>query len=38
MNMNTILDYLTALEQNNNKEWYHAHKAEHEAASRDLRR
>jgi uncharacterized protein (TIGR02453 family) len=36
MNMNTILDYLTALEQNNNKEWYHAHKAEREAASREF--
>ena len=28
-----ILDYLTELSANNNREWYHAHKAEYQAAN-----
>lgn len=28
-----ILDYLTQLSANNNREWYHAHKAEYQAAN-----
>ena len=28
-----ILDYLTQLSTNNNREWYHAHKAEYQAAN-----
>ena len=31
--METILSYLTALQENNNREWYHAHKAERLEAS-----
>lgn len=31
--MESILDYLTALEQNNNAEWYRAHKSERDAAN-----
>lgn len=33
MNMNLILKYLTDLSQNNNREWYHAHKAENKEAN-----
>lgn len=33
MNTQMILDYLTALSTNNNREWYHAHKAEYQAAN-----
>lgn len=29
---NTIITYLSALEQNNNREWFHAHKAEYQDA------
>lgn len=36
MNMNIILDYLNALDQNNNRDWYHAHKAEREAANAEF--
>lgn len=32
MNTKLILDYLKDLEQNNNQEWYHAHKAEYQQA------
>ena len=33
MNTQIILDYLSSLSANNNREWYHAHKAEHQAAN-----
>ena len=33
MNTQMILDYLTELSANNNREWYHAHKAEYHAAN-----
>ena len=33
MNTQTIMDYLTELSANNNREWYHAHKAEYQAAN-----
>ncbi len=33
MNTQMILDYLTELSTNNNREWYHAHKAEYQAAN-----
>lgn len=33
MNMQLILDYLSALSANNDRQWYHAHKAENKAAS-----
>ena len=33
MNTQMILDYLTELSANNNREWYHAHKAEYQAAN-----
>ena len=33
MNTQMILDYLTKLSTNNNREWYHAHKAEYQAAN-----
>lgn len=36
MNMTVMLDFLSQLEQNNNREWYHAHKAEREAANREF--
>lgn len=32
--MKTILNYLSDLENNNNREWYHAHKDEHKIASK----
>lgn len=32
MDRTVILDYLKELEANNNKEWYHSHKAEHKTA------
>lgn len=32
MNRNAILQYLNDLEQNNNRDWYHIHKAEREIA------
>ena len=31
-----ILQYLSDLEQNNNREWYHAHKAEHKEANQEF--
>ena len=33
MNMQMILDYLAELSANNNREWYHAHKAQYQAAN-----
>ena len=33
MNTQLILDYLTGLSANNNREWYHAHKSEHQTAN-----
>ena len=33
MDTHMILDYLTELSANNNREWYHAHKAEYQAAN-----
>lgn len=33
MNTQTITDYLTALAANNDREWYHAHKADYKAAN-----
>ena len=33
MNTQMILDYLSSLGANNNREWYHAHKAEYQAAN-----
>ncbi len=34
--MKQILDYLAALEQNNDREWFHAHKEEYHAAARQF--
>ena len=36
MNTQMILDYLTQLSANNNREWYHAHKAEYKAANAEF--
>ena len=33
MHTQTIMDYLTALAANNDREWYHAHKADYKAAN-----
>ena len=33
MNTQMILEYLSDLCANNNREWYHAHKAEYQAAN-----
>ena len=33
MDTRLILNYLTALEENNNREWYHQHKAEYQEAN-----
>ena len=33
MDTRLILNYLTALEENNNREWYHQHKAEYQKAN-----
>lgn len=33
MNTRIILDYLKNLSENNNREWYHAHKAEYKEAN-----
>lgn len=33
MNSNVILNYLSGLKENNNREWYHAHKAEYKDAN-----
>ena len=33
MDTQTIMDYLTALAANNDREWYHAHKADYKAAN-----
>lgn len=34
MSMKLILDYLSALEENNNREWFHANKEQYQAAGR----
>ena len=34
--METILNYLSDLKENNNREWYHEHKAEYKAANADF--
>ena len=31
--MNSVLEYLGGLEQNNNREWYHANKAQYKKAT-----
>lgn len=36
MNSNTIISYLTDLENNNDREWYHAHKGEYRQASAEF--
>ncbi|MDE7211036.1 MAG: DUF2461 domain-containing protein, partial [Lachnospiraceae bacterium] len=33
MNTESILHYLTELRENNNREWYHAHKTEYQKAN-----
>ena len=34
--MNKILEYLTTLEQNNNREWYHANKELYKEANKSF--
>ena len=36
MNTQIILEYLTSLDRNNNREWYHAHKAEYKEANAEF--
>ena len=36
MDMPVILNYLTGLRENNNREWYHAHKAEYQGANAEF--
>lgn len=36
MNTRLILSYLSDLNENNNREWYHAHKAEYQAANAEF--
>lgn len=36
MNTKLILDYLSQLSANNNREWYHAHKTEYQAANAEF--
>ena len=36
MNTRLILNYLSDLNENNNREWYHAHKAEYKAANAEF--
>ena len=36
MNTGIILDYLTGLAGNNNREWYHAHKKEYQEANEEF--
>lgn len=36
MNTKIILDYLSNLEQNNNREWYHSHKDEYKSANEEF--
>ena len=36
MNTQLILNYLADLSKNNNREWYHAHKAENKAANTEF--
>lgn len=33
MNTRIIMEYLSELEKNNNKEWYHAHKKKYKEAN-----
>jgi uncharacterized protein (TIGR02453 family) len=36
LNTQIILEYLTSLDRNNNREWYHAHKAEYKEANAEF--
>ena len=36
MNTQLILNYLAGLNENNNREWYHAHKTENNAANAEF--
>lgn len=36
MKLSLILNYLSSLNENNNREWYHAHKAEYKAANAEF--
>lgn len=36
MNIQLIIDYLSELSKNNNREWYHAHKEEYKAANAEF--
>lgn len=36
MNTGIILDYLTGLAGNNNREWYHAHMKEYQEANEEF--
>ena len=36
MNTELILNYLSSLSENNNREWYHAHKADYQAANAEF--
>ena len=36
MNTQFIMDYLLALDMNNNREWYHANKAEYKKANMEF--
>lgn len=36
MDTNIILEYLKELNENNNREWYHSHKAEYQAANEEF--
>ena len=36
MNTRLIFQYLSDLRDNNNREWYHAHKAENKAANAEF--
>ncbi len=36
MNTQIIIDYLTELSQNNNREWYHAHKSDYQKANAEF--
>ena len=36
MNTKAILKYLTELSENNNREWYHAHKSEYKEANSEF--
>ncbi len=36
MNTNIMLDFLAALGENNDREWFHSHKAQYKAASEEF--